>query len=248
VLLVILVGLVALVLSRQFWTDELVVVGLLGLAHLIFLYVSPVEIEPRYLLLPVACVVIVSFAGWGIILKRLRESPQIQTTISAALLGVSACFVLIYFGQYPKPADNAIGEIIRVVLGNRTEAVEHIVVPPEMEGPFIAEFVSQEKGRPVDYLVRSNRLIATSDWFGRNYSLLLHSPREVAECFQRHSVTTIIWHDRIPGSQLVHEQLIKQMLLDDRFQWRMRNFSKAKDGGLLPGWFLYTHLSYSTVH
>lgn len=216
----VILGLLAWLLLPKSWGDDTGVLALLCAGHLAFLFLSPVDPEQRYLLAPAAALLVLSFSGWAAALSRVPGLFPYVRAIPTLAAVLTLAFVMAYFGRYPRPPQYPIRAIVHSILENNHWAGQRIVVPPDLEGPFIAEFVAQDHGRPASYLLRPNKLFAHEDWFGGNYSSSIQAPEQMLQYFRKQPVQLLIWHERPAYLQNSHERILEKMLRTNPLVWR----------------------------
>lgn len=208
-MVVVILGLIALLALPRFWREDLVVTALLCAGHLALLALSPVGPEKRYLLAPAACLLVLSFAGWTALLSFL---PVRFASAVPILAGLTASFAVVHFGQYERPRQNQIRPVVEFVLKNEAWTGARILMPPDMEGPFIAEFLSLKPAERSYYLVRPSKLLASMDWFGERYSSLFRTTEEQLEYFRNRPVNLVISHECSATPPRPHESMLRDML------------------------------------
>ena len=234
---VVILGLLALLVLPAAWRKDIGVVALLCVGHLSFLFFSPVLAEPRYLFVPAASLLVLSFAGWAAALQRTSGGNRYAGAVSVSVVLLTTAFALVYFGRYPRPPQYPIRSIVEVVLRNKAWAGQRLLVPSDLEGPFIAEFVAQERSRPALYLLRPSKILASSDWFGGNYAPFFRTPEQMLEYFRENPVKVVIWHQRPEKAQDMHERLLGDMLQRNPLFWRIADSGAAAH--TTPSWAVY---------
>jgi putative flippase GtrA len=238
---VVIAGLIALMILPSRWREDVGVLALAYAGHLSLLFLSNVGAERRYLLAPIAFLLVISFAGWGEALSRVRVPRRYYATFRASVAVLTAAFLLVYCGRYERPKQYPIQPIVETVLENRLYANQRVVVPSDLEGPFIAGFVAQERGRISLHTLRPRKLIARSDWFGENYAPLFHTPEQILECLRQNGAGVVIWHERPEAAQRPHERLLGEMLRRYPRVWHKVETFEAK--GEEPCWAIYEDTS-----
>lgn len=235
---VVMLGLLILLALPKVWREDTAVLALLCAGHLSFLYFSPVGPEQRYLLVPAACLLVLSFAGWAAALTRIRSHRSCPKAVYALGATATAGFMLVYFGSYPRLPHYPIRTIVETVLKNKAWAGQRVVVPSDLEGPFIAEFVALEQHRPAGYLMRPSKMLARMDWGVEQYSPLFRTPEQMAEYFWQSTPKVIIWHQRSEKVQTVHEHILGEMLRNNPLLWR-KAASFDPTGNQASAWAIY---------
>lgn len=237
-LVVIVLGLIALAVRPKAWREDLVVLSLLCLLHLAFLILSPVGVEQRYLLVPAAVLLIISFAGWSALLELTLSGRRWEYVFPILVAILTTLFVVLQFNHFvPVPKDD-IRRVVALILKDPSRKAQRIVVPSVLDGPFIAEFISQSRIRPYDYLLRPNKILAHSDWFGHNYSSTFASPEEMMDYFQQNPVDLIIWNEGPKSVLRAHELIMSEMLQHYPLAWQ-EVLSLDSTDGLESSWRIY---------
>jgi 4-amino-4-deoxy-L-arabinose transferase-like glycosyltransferase len=241
-LIVVVLGLIALLVRPKAWREDLVVLGLLCAGHLAFLFVSPVGVEQRYLLVPAAVFLVAAFAGWSETVSLMSHSGRWANVISVCTASLTIVFVVSQFRYFaPMPQDH-IKTVAAFIAKDPARAAQRVVVPPTLEGPFIAEFVAQSRHRPTDYLLRPSKILARSDWFGLNYSSTFVTPAEMMEYFRHYPVDFIIWNERPEAKLEAHAQIMSEMLRQYPLWWH-RVLSLDSEDGPASSWTIYEYYS-----
>jgi 4-amino-4-deoxy-L-arabinose transferase-like glycosyltransferase len=241
-LVAIAIGIAALLLRPAAWRADLAMIGIFAAGQMALLIVSPVGPEPRYFLGIAAALLIASFAGWVEISKLAL--PAARSKIALPALG--SALALAYLGSYSQPLlripRNQIAEAVVAITADPAAKGRRILVPSNLEGPFVAEFVARSSYRPDHFLTRPNRLLARSDWFGDHYSPLLTTPEQMQDFFERNPVDLVIL-DAEPRPEIrIHERLLEMTLLSYPDSWRRL----APPGKEPPGrWTIYEHRGHS---
>lgn len=241
VMVVVVLGLIALLVRPKAWREDLLVLSLLCAGYLAFLILSPVGAEHRYLLVPAAVLLVASFAGWSEVLGLMSTSGRWASDISVFVAILTVVFVVSQFSHFAREPQDHIGGVVALLVKNPARAARRIVVPPTLEGPFIAEFVAQSRHRPDDYLLRPSKILAHSDWFGRNYSSAFATPEAMMEYFRQNPVNLIIWKEG-PESALKapHERIMSEMLRRYPLSWH-KVLSLDSAGGSESSWTIYEY-------
>lgn len=235
----IVLGLIALLVRPRAWREDFVVLSLLGGGHLAFLISSPVGVEPRYLLVPAAAVLVASFAGWSEALTWMSHGGRQASVISGFAAILTAVFVVSQFGSFARMPQDHIRNAVAFIAKDPARAAQCVVVPPTLEGPVIAEFVAQSRHRPDHYLLRPSKILARGDWFAF-YSFAFATSGEMMEYFRQHPVSLIMWNERPEVTLNQHGATLKEMLQQYPLWWhKVKSFSSQ--GGLASSWTIYEY-------
>jgi len=216
---VVVLGLIALLVRPRAWREDLAVLSLLCAGHLALMILSPADAEQRYLLAPAAVFLVASFAGWPELLALMARGGSLARAIPACVVILTILFVVLQLSHVVRAPQDRIRNVVESIVKDPARAGQRIVVPPNLEGPVIAEFAMLSP-RPSCYLLRPSKILAHSDWLSLEYSSLFATPAEMMEYFQQHPVNLIIW-DELPQSTVKpHAQIMSEMLRRYPLSWR----------------------------
>jgi 4-amino-4-deoxy-L-arabinose transferase-like glycosyltransferase len=226
-LVVVAFGLMVLLFRPRAWRVDVCIWSLLCAAHLVFLVGSPVSAEARYLMLPAAVLLALSFAGWSELGDSIFTSLRWAQIVPAAVSLVTAGAVIWQVRQVTRLPQGQIGEVVAFVIKTGGPAPRRIVVPSNLDGAFIAEFAAQSP-KPKDYLLRPNKILARSDWFGLNYSSFFSTPEEMMNYFRRQPVNLIVWNQSADSAPKAHAAVMSAMLTAYPLSWpRVLSFDRG---------------------
>ena len=236
----VILGLIALLVWPRAWREDLVVLSLLGAGHLAFLIFSPVAAEQRYLLVPAAVFLVASFVGWSEVLAWMFHGGRWASVSSVFAAILTVVFVISQIRHFPRVPQDPLTSVVDLIVKDPAHAGQRIVVPSNLEGPVIAEFVAQSRHRPDHYLLRPFKILAHSDWFGSNYSSAFATPEEMMEYFRQQTVHLIIWNE-VPESTLrAHQSIMSQMLRHYPLAWhKVLSLDSAVRSA--PSWTIYEY-------
>ena len=237
---VVILGMIVLLIRPRAWREELVVLSLLCAGQLALLFLSPIGPEQRYLLAPAAVFLIASFAGWAEARSLMLHSGRWASAISGFVAILTVVFVVSQFRDLTRMPQNHIREVVAFITKDPARAAQRVVVPPTLEGPFIAEFVAQSHHRPADYLLRPSKILAHSDWFDRNYSSAFVTPEEMMEYFRQRPVNLIVWNERTEATLKAHERIMSEMLRHYPLSWH-RVLPADSGSGSASSWTIYEY-------
>jgi 4-amino-4-deoxy-L-arabinose transferase-like glycosyltransferase len=212
------IGLVALLLFPSRWGGEELGTGLVAAGSVAFLLISPVGAEPRHLLVAAAALLVLSVFGWTALLSG--TSDVARRAAVACLVAGTLAFSLVEWGRFPRPAQYPVEAIVKAVIGDPRWQGCRIMVPSNVEGPFIAEFAWLGSRNPAYQLVRPNKVFASQGWFGNAYSSRVRSPEEMMAYLRRNPVCLILWDGRPPTELRPHERVMDEMLRRYPAVWR----------------------------
>lgn len=215
----VILGLIALLLRPKWWREDVVVSALLGAGSLACLVLSPVGVDERYLLVPVASLLVLAAAGWsGAWSSFAKGRRRLDMPLVAAGLVVALAFVVVV-ARHPQPFASPIRAVVQSVQQNPAWVGKSILVPPDMEGAFIAAFVLQDQHRPSYYLLRPSKVMARMDWFGGDYHNRFGSSEDAMGYFRKNQVDLIVFHERPEATLAAHEHILADVLTE-RSWWR----------------------------
>jgi putative flippase GtrA len=236
-LAIVIVGLVGLVrLPKIAWAPALTL-GLLAVGHWSLLFFSPVGAERRYLMAPAAVLLILALLGGTALWPANWRHGAAPHRLRVAAVLLTAALVTTYFGAFSRPRSHQIPDVTSEIhrLGG---AAGGLLVPADLEGAFIAEYVSQEKRRPHSVLVRPGKTLAQMNWFGGNYVPHVRTPGEVLDFLDRSRIRLILWHEHPKEEQRIHVRALREMLSENPGRWRRVAWSPGA-ARALDGWTLY---------
>lgn len=234
-------GLGILLVKRTNWGLEAGVLGLMAVGQLGLVFLSPVGGEQRMFLTVGLVLLVLAGFGWGAMLELVVDSPRWRRLAQAGIVAGTATFLLFHAGRYAKSTMSPIATIVESVVEHRAWKAEITVVPSDLEGPFIAEFVEREHPRPARRLARPGKIFAESGWLGDNYLLHVKTPEAMDEFFDRNASTLVIWHERPAARQSPHERVIGEMLQRFSTDWeKVATFSAP--GDTMPSWAIYRRM------
>jgi hypothetical protein len=235
---VVILGLLALMIMPRVWRADLVVIGLLCIGCLVFVILAPVAPESRYLLVPCAGLLALSFAGWVAALEPLtRRAPMGAQVVPALAVLLTLCMAVAHLRKYNRPPEYSLRSVVQAIVGDPAWADKRIMVSPELEGAMIAEFAVQDRHRPGYRLLRPSKLFAEQGWFGEGYASRFQSCEEMMAYLRRNPVDLIVW--RLPSRtpRKAHIRYMGEMLRQYPLAWQRIVFGSV--GGALSPWMLY---------
>ncbi len=191
------------------------------LSVILFQSIAPAGIEPRFLLPAVASMIPVVFSGllWIADAIRLRAVPMwIRATVLLAiaiLLSPHSTFAIPHkpYRGFPEVAD-----YIQSQPALREGAVL-VSSASDGEGLLIAE-VAMRYPSSEGFLLRASKMLAQSDWLGRDYKGRFLSADEVFRYMDELKVDLIVIDD-LPGiAPPKHQELLLRMCQDHPESWR----------------------------
>jgi hypothetical protein len=202
--------------------------------------VSPVEVEPRYLFVPAAVFLVVSFAGWSELLALISPGGRRASAISVLVASLTLLFVISEFGDFTGMPLGNIRDVVAFIVKDAARAGQRVVVSPSIEGPLIAEFVAQSSHRPAHYLLRPSKLLARRDWFGGKYSSVYAAPEEMMEYFRKNPVNLVIWNERPEAKIEAHARIMSEMLRGYPQSWH-KVLELGPAGRSASSWTVYEY-------
>jgi hypothetical protein len=236
---VVILGVLALLVMPRVWGADLVITGLLCVGCFAFVILAPVAPESRYLLVPCAGLLELSFAGWVAALEPLtRRGPMGAWTVPALAVILTLCMAAAHLRNYDRPPEYSIRSVVEAIVGDPAWADKRIIVSPDLEGPMIAEFALRDHHRPGYHLLRPSKLFAEQGWFGEGYTSRFQSSDEMMAYLRRNPVDLIVW--RLPSRtpRKAHVRYMDEMLSHYPLAWqRVASFDSAS--GALSSWMVY---------
>lgn len=220
-LAVIVIGLAALLVIRNAWSTDLVVVGLLFAGLGTSFAVAPVEVELRYVLAGGAALLVLALAGWAAIAERLNVTRRhARTAVTTLAVVVAGSTLISHFLRYPQPRRYNIRSAVTAVLNQPASKPVRILAPPDLEGPTIAEFANLVGSRQNYELKRPIKLFTTGDWFLRNYECRVRTSNEMLNVLEDEQLDMLVWHGYDPARKYRHEDLMSEMLTSNPDRWK----------------------------
>lgn len=210
----IVLGLVALAMRPGAWKADTAVLCLLFVGLVAYLSVAPpAGIEGRYLVPAAGALLVLSFAGWKAALEPLtRRGGAWAKVVPAFFVVLALPMAATHLRAYRRPPQYPIRSIVETIVANPAWNGKRILVAADLEGPIIAEFARQDRRPPGHWLRRPSKVLATSDWFGREYSSRFHLADELQAWLLQGQVEVIVWHRRSGAKLQPHEALLAQVL------------------------------------
>lgn len=218
-LVIIVLGVLALAALPRASACDIVVAGLLYLGLTGSLAVAPVEVEHRYVMAGTAALIVLSFAGWTALAARLPVAWRRPELAALPPLLLAVYFVPANLFAYPRAPQYQIKSAVGWIDSHRSVAQERILVPPDLEGPVIAQFATL-KDRGAYHLKRPFKLFSDCDWFTRNYRSKFPTSAGMLDSLISDPVDLVIWHGIPAARNYRHEQLMEEMLRDNPARWR----------------------------
>ena len=240
---VVILGLLALLVMPRVWRADVVVIALLCAGCLVFVVLAPVAPESRYLLVPCAGLLALSFAGWEAALQPLTRrgpmgAPLGAWIVPALAVIVTLCMATAYLRNYERPPVYPIRSVVQAIVGDPAWADKRIIVAPDLEGPIIAEFAIQDRHRPGYQLLRPSKLFAEQGWFEEGYTSRFQSAAEMMAYLRQNPVDLIVWRMQPRTLRKAHVRYMDEMLKQYPLAWqRVVSFGSA--GSDLSSWIVY---------
>ncbi|HEY1206368.1 MAG: glycosyltransferase family 39 protein [Bryobacteraceae bacterium] len=207
------VGLLLLALRPGIWKADLAVLVFFVLGQIAFLSIAPpAGVETRYVLPVAGAVLVLAFAGWQAALEPLtRRGGAWAQAVPAFCLALTLPFAATHLRAYSRPPRYPIRNVVETIMANRAWDGKRILVASDLEGPIIAEFAIQDRPRPGHWLLRPSKVLASSNWYGSEYSSFFHSAEDLGAWLKEGHLAVIIWHQR-HGELRPHEVFLGQVL------------------------------------
>lgn len=211
----------AIALRRARFDTSALVCALLPVCYLVFLLAARVEIESRFLVPVLAPLIVLAGIAIGALSERFARAGMPANWIGTALAAVTLVSFAATLGRkFPVPPNNQVRPVIEFIRALHGPEDASILVPSEAEGPFIAEIASDEKHRPLRFMIRPNKLLATIDWNGGSYQARYQTAEELVSLFERLPVRYTIIAARMDQHPWAHERLLRAALDTHPERWR----------------------------
>lgn len=196
-------------------------------ATLVFYGTVPSGVDERYLLPAVAGVIGLGAVAANALAGVFHRKWNIRKDMAGALAA------LIWFGIFgvthfyvPPKLFIGFGEVVREIQQSNSPGNVLIVSDSNGEGAFIAELALSET-RPGTLTHRSSKLLAESDWLGRDYQLQVATGDELNQLLGDAGVQWIVIDSTIPeGRMAAHHQLMFD------FMESPQDFTVVKESGI----------------
>ena len=195
----------------------------LGPAMIFFHAITPFGIEPRYMIVMIPCIVLFMMRGVAVVASWLSFIP-ISFSRRAAVLGalIAVVFALKVFSFPPKRPTGFV-QAAAFLTSHREFARSVILISSEGdgEGPFIARMAEFDHKQLNHIVLRASHALADSDWNGRSYRLLFHSPTDVSDYLRRVPVGVVVidrTNFQLPN---LHQPLLEQAIAENPQQWEL---------------------------
>jgi hypothetical protein len=238
VMVLVVLGLVAMVSVPRAWKEDVFVLIALCAMHTTFLCVSPVGADHRYLLAPACALLVLAFIGWSNTLEKLERSEWSRGACYVLTITTAGLVLFGFSHSEHKPADS-ISPVVESIAGVKSKTGLRIVVPPTLEGPFIADFVGRSCCRLHDYLIRPSKVLGRVDWFMQHITSNFHSPQEMMRYFKIHPVDFIVWQNHPTNPLNSYSLIMRRMLETNPSKWRPQPSLIPAD--LRADWVVYQY-------
>ena len=199
----------------------------------VFHSIVPSGVDERYLILAVPALLMFLVAGMATVAEHL-PLPRLTAgqkgavvTLAVALVFAKETFVI------PQKAWYGMAEVTQRLLSTPDiqESVILLSLDSRSEGMFIAEIAMRER-RPGHIVLRASKILAKSEWTGRNYEALYHTPAEVMSYLEQIPVGVLVSDRSIPvQDQREHHRLLNQMLEAYPQRWELVGTYPLTRGG-----------------
>jgi hypothetical protein len=218
-LIPILAGGVIALRKARFDTSALVC-AMLPVCYLVFLLAARVDIEGRFLVPILAPSMVLVGISLGALSERFARTPVPRNRLETALVGVILVACAATLGRrIPTPPTNQVRPVVEFIRGRGGPEDASILVPSDAEGPFIAELASDEKRRPLRFMIRPNKLLAIIDWNGGSYQARFQTPEEMISLFDRLPVRYTVIAAQMDNHTRAHDRLLRRTLDTHPERW-----------------------------
>ena len=179
-------------------------------AVLAVLLVSPVGIEPRYLIPALPALLILACAGVHWIDSKLPATAfASDRRIAVALIVCGLVSVAVAAPSPYRGRADGVDELVSAILKVPGDPV---LLVARSDGRIIAEIASRERGRPGVLCIRAGKLLADTDWNGIGYSRRFSAPAAVMSVLEDVPVDIVVAHP-VPSTDCSpHELLLLQAI------------------------------------
>jgi len=202
----------------------------LTLAPVVFHSLYPLPgAEIRYCLSSIPPLLMFFAAGVVWVAERAPFPGLAPRARTAVLLALAAAVFAWQSFVIPQKPSQGLREVAELVLARPQLRHKVLLVSSESrgEGPLIAEIAMREQ-RPGSIILRANKVLSQSDWFGERYKLTFTTPEAVMAYLESIPVSAVIL-DTTPGTHRIpHHELLGRTIAT--FPQRFRRVVPASDG------------------
>ncbi|HEX4809616.1 MAG TPA: glycosyltransferase family 39 protein [Bryobacteraceae bacterium] len=193
------------------------------LAFLLFHSLVPAGLEDRYLLMILPVWLLLMTKGASIVIRWIR-APRIAIewrAVAAAVI-VGVLFAATSF-SIPKRKASIYSDLGKTIAISQEYSRHVILVASEGdgEGEFISQLAQWDTPRPRHVVLRASRLLASSDWLGRNYHLRFSSSDDLAAELKSIPVGLLVMDRTSHRDPSPHYTELEQMLHNAPEDWKL---------------------------
>ncbi|HEX7359993.1 MAG TPA: glycosyltransferase family 39 protein [Bryobacteraceae bacterium] len=218
---------------KKRWNVELFMYAAAPVCVVLFLAATPVGANGRYFLAAIAPLILLiacSFERLGLFKKR-----ALGTALPAILLAAGAIRCAVAFPHYPP---DRLRPLVQYVNANPNWSHASILLPPDCEGPAIAEFAEYAPHRPFHTLLRPSKILGISGWWGIKQSRYATSA-EFERTLARNPIDLIIT-DQLQTTKTPVDHIILGAVQKFPNDWRHAAVVKSPCGHRVCGvWDIY---------
>ena len=182
------------------------------------LSLAPVKIEPRYCFTALPCLLLLAAYAFRDLLQRT------ESLVLHALVAVTVFASLLSAGTRVQP-ERAPGLAPALNCVDRLAKPNAVILVSSVNAPevlIVADLAALETDRPGRTIIRSNKLLAVSDWNMTRYRLRYHKPEQVLEELERKSVDIVLVSaPGVSDHPLPHHDLLVQTLEEFPGKWQV---------------------------
>jgi hypothetical protein len=182
----------------------------------IFTLVPIGGVESRYLIPAIPPMIVLGVRGLATFGSWFRNvAPAGRRTISL-IVGVAViAFDIMFNFTIPAAGVRGFRPIVGQMLEGKGQAVEVLISSdPNGEGALIAEAVMIDEERPSHIVHRASKMLAVSDWLGREYKLEYENTEDLGAFLRNSSIDWIVVDRSVPPRKRVaHHALLEETLL-----------------------------------
>lgn len=218
---------------KRRWDTELLMYAAAPVCVILFLLGSPVDPEGRYFLPALAPLILLIACSF----ERLEISKKRIMAIGVpALLVVAGAFRCAT--RMPHFSPDRLWPVVQYVNANPNWKKASILLPPDCEGPAIAEFTEYARHRPSHMLLRPSKILGVSSWWGIARSRY-QDAAQLEQTLVRNSVGLII-ADRLASLQTPVDSVIRAVTRNFPGEWERAAVIRSRCGQRVCGlWDIY---------
>jgi hypothetical protein len=199
-------------------------------AILLFLLISPIPVESRYLVPIFAPLVLLACSVTRHLTAMWRGARKTRLIALPALLILTAIYSKAAAFRFNPPRRDDVAPVAEFVLHGKGLRNASILAPADDEGRLIADVAVLDRSRGVRILARPNKLFASIDWNSSGYKTWCHTTKDVEAFFEASPIDLLVLHVPLRANAWPHERLLAEMVNQFPNRWRRVGIFPARSG------------------